>query len=108
MYTRALKIHNLERKIIWSLLIMIVFQFLGYSYFVSSSLFDVMARKQQEEMIAVTETEITVLVSEYLALSEDITIDLAHSLGFKDAPKETLFAIIPQKSVAFSPLDNEI
>ena len=108
MYTRALKIHNLEKKIIISLMFLLVFQALGYVYLINSSIFNVVARKEQEEMIAVTETEITALVSNYLALSENINLDLAYSLGFKDAPKETLFAVIPQSAVAFSSLDNEI
>jgi hypothetical protein len=107
MTTKALLIPNIEQKIIGLLILILVSQALLYIYLVNSSIFNVVARKEQEEMISLTETEITGLVSEYMALSEKITLELAYERGFVDAPAKGVFAKVVPNTLTLSLLDNE-
>lgn len=107
MTNKALALPNIEQKIILLLILLLVGQALMYVYLVNSSIFNVVARKEHEEMISLTETEITGLVSEYMALSEKITLELAYERGFVDAPASGVFAKVQTDALTLSLLNNE-
>ncbi|MEK7136423.1 MAG: hypothetical protein AAB821_02425 [Patescibacteria group bacterium] len=102
MNTKAIAIQNIEQKIILVLGSLLLMQALMYVYFVNSTIFNVVARKESEEIISTTETEITGLVSEYMALSEKINLDLAYTRGFVDAPANGIFVVAKPEAVALS------
>ncbi len=89
MYTastyRLANIHNLEQKLVWVLGAAVLLLGLSYLYLINDSIFHVAARKDAEEKIAVVETEITTLVSDYMAISATIDKKRAELLGFQDA-----------------------
>ncbi len=107
MNTRASIIDNIEQKIILILGSFLLLQALAYIYFVNSTFFNVLARKEAEENISVAETEITDFVTDYMALSERVNLPLAYEKGFVDAPVDGVFAAIAPVAVALS-FNNEI
>lgn len=82
---RLANIDNLEAKLMWLLGLSVIMMGLSYVYLINDSIFHVAARKEAEEKIAVVETEITSLVSDYMAISATINNKQAESLGFVDA-----------------------
>lgn len=78
-------IENLEQKLIWVFGAAVLLLGLSYLYLINDSIFHVAARKDAEEKIAVVETEITTLVSDYMAISATIDEKRAEALGFKEA-----------------------
>lgn len=92
MTTKALILQNFEQKIVWLLLASLIFVSIVYVYFVNSSIIQMAIREENEESISIAETEISVLVSEYITLSGDIDMDLATAMGFVDAREEATFA----------------
>ncbi len=91
--SQKISIVGSEKKIIAGLLTLSVVLAIFYVYMVNSSIFNVIARKEAEEMITVTETEISSLVSEYMRLSQAINIDLAHELSFVEIPEGAIVAV---------------
>ena len=57
--TKAFIINNIEQRLIFILGALLLLLAFAYVYLVNSSIFNVVARKEAEEMISVTETEIT-------------------------------------------------
>lgn len=96
MYTIALNrlatIENIEQKIVGALGVMVVLMAFGYIYLINDSIFHVAARKESEEKIATVETDITALVSDYMAISATINLERAKELGFKEVGDNAHFA----------------
>ncbi|MDQ5957746.1 MAG: hypothetical protein QG665_70 [Patescibacteria group bacterium] len=99
---RSIAIRNFEQKIIMILAALVLVQSFVYIYLVNSSIFNVVARKESEEMISLTETEITDLVTKYMNLSEGVTLELAREQGFVDAPSGLTVAVVAREAVALS------
>lgn len=74
-----------QKLIVWGLLIGILFLSSLYIFFVHRTVFLVVERKVATEKFASLNTELTNLQSEHLSLSNQITAELAYSLGFKEA-----------------------
>ncbi len=105
--TKSIAIRNFEQKIIMVFCAMLLLEAFVYIYLVNSSIFNVVARKESEELISLTETEITGLVSRYMQLSNSITLDLATERGFVEAPAGVTLAVVARPTVAFTS-NNEI
>ena len=84
---------NTDKKIIAFLLVLIVVSAVFYVYFINTSIFNVIARKEAEEMITITETEISSLVSEYMRLSQAINLELATEMSFVAIPSGAIVAV---------------
>ena len=105
--TKAFIINNIEQRLIFILGALLLLLAFAYVYLVNSSIFNVVARKEAEEMISVTETEITGLAAKYMTLSEGINLDLAYEKGFVDAPERGVFAVVKPAGATLS-FNNEI
>lgn len=96
MHTLALNrlatIENIEQKIVGALGVMVVLMAFGYIYLINDSIFHVAARKESEEKIATVETDITALVSDYMAISATINLERAKELGFTEVGDKGHFA----------------
>lgn len=76
------KANNLSQKIFWALSILIILFASMYMYFVSSSIVNVVLRKEIETEIVKIHSQVGELESQYLALENNITMDRALSMGF--------------------------
>jgi len=85
------EIEYLEKKVTLVLAIGIVLSLCGYVYLINDSIFQVAVRKETEEKIATVETEITSLVSDYMAISSTINLEKALALGFVEAGHSAKF-----------------
>jgi hypothetical protein len=86
-----IEIENLEKKLSLVLALGIVLCLCGYIYLINDSIFQVAVRKETEEKIATVETDITALVSTYMAISSTINMDKATALGFTEAGNSAKF-----------------
>ena len=77
-YTRTFS----NQTFFWILIGLIGMLGLAYVYFVSSSIFNVVLRKEIERDIARTHVELSELEMQYLTLKDHINESLAFSLGF--------------------------
>lgn len=64
-----------------------------YVYLVKSSVFAVAERRDNEEKISQLEADVSTLEADYMARSNNVTLELARSLGFLDATGKASFAI---------------
>ncbi len=102
MNTKVATINNIEHRLVVILGALLLVEAFMYVYFVNSSIFNVVARKETEEMVSVTETEITGLVARYMSLSDQVNLALAYEKGFVDAPADGRFAVVKPEAVALS------
>ena len=73
--------HPLERTIISALSLLLVVLICGYLYFVSASVVNVMARREAITHISQIQGSIGGLEQQYFALSQEVSPDMAASLG---------------------------
>ncbi len=73
-----------DRRIFWAVLLLIVGALVAYVYFLSISVYGVIARKQAESKLADLSSKVSLLESKYAALDKHINLEFAHSRGFID------------------------
>lgn len=73
-----------DRRIFWAVVGLIVAALFAYVYFLSLSVYGVIARKQAETKISVLSARVSLLESEYSTLDKHINLELAHELGYID------------------------
>jgi hypothetical protein len=73
--------YAIEKRIRNSVLIMIAICAFGYVYFVSTSVLNIIARKDAHNQIANLESTIGSLESDYFSLSSSISREVANELG---------------------------
>lgn len=73
-----------DRRLFWVALSLIVSSLLMYVYFLSLSIYGVIARKQAESQIASLSAKVSSLESRYAVLDKSINLELAHERGFVD------------------------
>jgi hypothetical protein len=83
-----------ERFVLHYLFCAIVLTMLGYAYFVSLSIFNVIAHKEAMAESDRLQSEVGQLEEEYFALSKEVTPALAAQLGMSPT-KETAFVRRP-------------
>ena len=108
MTTKALTLNNLEQKIVWLCLAGILLLSFFYIYFINSSIIDVAAKERSDELISITETEISGLVSDYIFLSKTVDLEGAKRLGLTDVSAKTVFVTRRTPTQILTLLDNEI
>lgn len=72
-----------------SVLVLLV---IAYLYFINSMVFNAVARQKLVSEINTLQTQVVALETEYFSLSNNITLELAYNLGFRDAGENTIFA----------------
>jgi cell division protein FtsL len=93
MVIKNLVLENKEQKIFWFLVMTNILLMASFIFLVYCSLLNMQIRKNIEEKISSVETKIYAQTSEYLLSSTQIDINLAHSLGFREAGREAIFAV---------------
>jgi hypothetical protein len=73
-----------DRRLFWGVLSLVIFSLVAYVYFLSVSIYGVIARKHAESEISVLSAKVSMLESRYAVLDKAINLELAHSRGFVD------------------------
>lgn len=84
--------NNAQKSAFIALVSVIGFTFSLYIYLVGSIIFGAVEQRQLEASARELRADIGVLEIEYLGLAGKINLDLAHSLGFKEATDQ-VFAV---------------
>ncbi len=99
MTTASLNLIYSRQKLFWRVGTVTFTLIAAYIYLANSVVFNAVIRQQILEESAKRQAQVVALESEYLALSNQVTIDLAYRLGFHDAASETVFApVVPSSS----------
>ncbi len=101
--THTLKvIDRLSKTLFWSMASVLVVMIGLYAYTVNQTVWNAFGRDNAEEQIVALNSKLADLEFEYIKLSNDISMEKALSLGFKNADKNTIFATreVYAKSVA--------
>lgn len=97
-----------DTRLWWSLAVLAIVLSFFYVYLVNNSVFNIAARKNNEEKIASLEAQVATLESSYMAESGQINLQMAGALGFVDSSKETNYAVLNHSAVSQLSLSNEI
>lgn len=101
MTAASLNLIYYRQKLFWRVSAVTLGLFAAYLYLANSVVFNVVGRQQVLEESAQHQAQVVALETEYLALSNKITVELAYRLGFHDAAGETIFApVLPLSSQA--------
>ena len=71
-------------KIFWTLSSVLMLLVLTYGYMLNATILNVVARQKSQNDIASLSSDIGNLETSYIALQNNVNIDLAYSMGFKD------------------------
>ncbi len=82
--TVAAQFEEHDRRIFWVLFGVLGFCVAAYLYFLSVSVYAVVARKYAEQQTEKTSTALSALESQYVDLDRNINLALAHEQGFVD------------------------
>jgi len=81
-----------ERRIFWVFIMAIMLLLGSYGYFVSKSIVNVIIREEIEQDLAKVNSSISSLEYDYIVKKNSINLELAYSLGFKEAPNKKFVA----------------
>lgn len=85
--SKQLNINCLERKVFWSLAVLLVFSSIMYAYLVNQTILNIVERENLEGDIITLNSNISELEFDYISLKNDINLDYAHSIGFVNVGK---------------------
>jgi hypothetical protein len=83
MKTKALQLNT--EKIFWIFASVLFVLFLAYGYLVNTAILHAVARQKTQQQISLLSSQTADLETSYIALKNSVTLDLAYSLGFKNA-----------------------
>ena len=87
-----------EKNIFWSLVALIVFCSIFYMYCVTTTIHHIVAREQAESHLADLIQRISSEEFDFINLKNDVTLDKAYALGFKDVANKVF---VSQKTVGY-------
>ncbi len=91
---------NREKTIFWSILGAIFLAFGFYIFFINATIHNTVARQNFEAEISALTLQIGSKEFEYISKRNNVTLALAHGMGFKEA-KVTAYVSNKPSSVAF-------
>lgn len=94
IYRAISQINNVEQKLFWMLLATVAFLAVSYVYLINNTILNVVARKEAYETINNLDAEIAVLEGKYVAMTNSLTLEKAHSLGLVDVGMRASFAYV--------------
>ena len=86
-----IRIHafNGEQYLLRTLVLAIALSFMGYAYFVSLSIFNVIAHKEAIAESERLESKVGMLEEEYFALAKTVTPEIASAMGMSETAETT-------------------
>jgi len=95
---------NYDKRIFLILVFSILFSILLYMYFINSAVLNVVERERLSGETDHLQAKLAQLESEYAVLRSQISIPVAHSLGFKEVPVAQFIERNPLSSVSLNTL----
>ena len=93
-----------EKNIFWSLIALIVFCSIFYIYCVTTTIHQIVARQQAENQLALLTQRISSEEFDFINLKNDVTLEKAYALGFKDVANKVF---VSQKTVGYVTMNTE-
>ncbi len=91
MTEKVLQINN-EKTIFWSILALLLLSFGFYMYFINATVHNVVARQNLEAEASNLTLTIGNQEFQYITSRNNVTLALAHSMGFKDVSEKTFIS----------------
>ncbi|MCK5027553.1 MAG: hypothetical protein KAS07_03980 [Candidatus Pacebacteria bacterium] len=82
---------NKRNILLWGFLLVLLSNFLLYTYFLNATILHIVERRSVEQHITETTIHISELETQYMEMSAHVTLLLADELGFVE-PKQVVFA----------------
>jgi hypothetical protein len=76
------QVRLLQRRLVWSLVALLVVLSGMYAYFLSTSVINVIVREEMQQRIADTNARISELELTYIEAKNTVTLDMAREMGF--------------------------
>ena len=92
---------NREKAVFWTLLGVLLFSLGFYMYFIRATIHNVVVRQNLEGQLSKLTLAIGSQEFEYITKRNAVTLELAYSLGFKDAQVKSYISQQPETKVAF-------
>lgn len=92
---------NREKTIFWALSSILVLSLGFYMYFINTTIHNVVARQNLENEASTLTLSISNKEFEYITKRNEINLQLAYSIGFKDAKAKAFINTKENSSVAF-------
>lgn len=88
------RLNNSEqpKALFWSLVIIIFISLFSYSYLVRASIVNIVNRQSMEKEIVDLSSQVLTLESEYIKIKNNVTPEVAQSLGFVTASSQKFLA----------------
>ncbi len=102
MTVKSSTIQHQRQRRLYLLATVAALLFIVHLYFVAGMVLTMSSREQILKQISQTESSIIALESEFISLSKNITLDLAHERGFVDAEKQSSFVYADDITVAMN------
>lgn len=80
----------------------------SYVALVNNSVFNIVVRENALEEVTNLETNLAILETRYIELSNHINLPLAYERGFVDASRQEIFVRVGEGNLGLSFADNEI
>lgn len=87
--TKTIAQINKEKAIFWALLSILILSAAFYMYCINSTVRNVVLREQFENEATKIALDISNKEFQYISMRNSITLEFAHSLGFKDVSNKT-------------------
>ena len=94
------KIQKFKKVTIWLLLLVNLVLGGGYTYAVNRTVFNVVATNKAEKALVAGYASVADLESEYISLSNKLTLDFAYARGYQDASLHQIY--VPSKTTLSS------
>ena len=102
MTVRTLSTTTFNARIFWTLTYALIILVALYLYFINTIVMGVVGREQLRNQFSVLKSAVTGLEASEVTLSGGITLERAHSLGFKDAGESASFAYSSKPGLTLS------
>jgi hypothetical protein len=100
MVEKVLQI-NREKTIFWSLLTILFISIFFYMYFINTTIHNVVLRQNLEAEASKLSLSIGNEEFQYITKRNEVTLQLAYSLGFKEVSDKTFVYRNPSRDVAY-------
>lgn len=101
------KIEHREKKIVWSLFLVLALLLVSYGFLVNKTILNAVAKQNLEQQMSSLNSNVNSLEFTYLSLENSITMDLALSKGFVTVAEDSFAVVTPAKNtVALSINEN--
>ncbi len=95
------EIINNEKVIFWSILTAILFCFGFYMFLINSTVHNVVSRQNLESEASALTLKLGNQEFQYITSRNNVTLAMAHTLGFKDVSEKTFISKNSSRQVSF-------